>query len=136
MLRRFAGRAKLIASNRAKSCRWITRAHLHDHKHRDLGRLAKVIEHVDAYKRAHLDPDSVMAYALLREFTREPMYQVTFVVDDLQLDDPESYTCFVTRSLLNASGAKRGDLVEFELVVRNHPALKCVWLCQGIILVT
>lgn len=101
-----------------------------NYTHRDLGRLVELIDNIDLFRRANLELVGPIAFAMLGELGKQPMVQLTFLIDDLSYDDRESYTCFAPFRLVKSSAVKRGDLVEFKIVARENPSFGLVWLCE------
>lgn len=98
----------------------------------DVGRVVEVIPSVDIFKRTHTERDNPVSVALLGPLGKQPLSQVTLLVDDPGQEDFESYTCFVSRSLLDRSGIIREDIVHFTLGALDLPLLGRVWHCQRI----
>jgi hypothetical protein len=98
----------------------------------DIGRVSELIPTVDVFKRAGLPSETQMAYALLRQLTKEPMGQITLLIDDISDNDKESYTCFVASNLLRKSGVLHGDIVEFTLSSVEVAILGHVWVCEAL----
>jgi hypothetical protein len=65
---------------------------------------------------------------------KNPVWQVypEIDVDNPTQVDRESYTCFTPLSALKGIGARRGELLEFEVVAKEHVVIGCYWLCTSL----
>ena len=96
----------------------------------DIGRVSELIPTVDVFKRAGLPSETQIAHALLHQLTKEPMGQITLLIDDISDNDKESYTCFIASNLLRKSGVIQSDIAEFTLRSLNVPILGDIWICE------
>jgi len=98
----------------------------------DCGYLREICPEADVFRKFGIHAGSVIGVQMLGPLAQRSHSQITLVTGDLTREDCRSYTCLVSDRELQASGAKRGDLVWFSLRGWGLPGCKAVWLCDSL----